>query len=49
MRSAWSALSRRRDLGTFSGTYLVNRGCLSSLGRVLGLGDSLFGSANEGV
>jgi len=34
MRSAWSASSRRRDLGTFIGAYLVNRGCLGSLGQL---------------
>jgi len=38
MRSAWSASSRRCDLGTFSGAYLLNRGCLGSLGLDSGRG-----------
>jgi len=49
MRSAWSASSRRRDLGTLSGAYLVNRGCLGSLGLVLGRGSGLSGAVVEGV
>jgi len=32
MRSAWRASSRSRDLGTFSGAYMENRGGIGSLG-----------------
>jgi len=49
MRLAWSASSRRHDLGTLSGVYLLNHGCLGSLGLDSGRGDSLCGSADEGV
>jgi len=30
MRSAFKASSRRRDLGTFRGAYMVKRGCRGS-------------------
>jgi len=49
MTSAWSASSRRRDLGTFNGAYLVNRGCLGSLGLDSGYGSGLFGPVVDGV
>ena len=49
LRSAWSASSRRRDLGTLSGAYLVNRGCLGYLGRDSVCGDGLSGPTDEGV
>ena len=49
MRSAWSASLRRRDLGMFSGAYLVNRGCLGSMGLDLGRGYGLHGPVDEGV
>jgi len=49
MRLAWNALSRRRDLGMFSGAYLVNRGCLGSLGLDSSCGGSLSGPVDEGV
>jgi len=41
MRSACKASSRRRDLGTFRGAYLVKRGCLGSWG--LGSGREVYG------
>jgi len=37
MRSACKASSRKRDLGTFRGAYLVKRGCRGSRG--LGVSD----------
>jgi len=41
MRSACKASSRRRDLGTFRGAYLVKRGCRGSRG--LGSGQGVVG------
>jgi len=38
MRSACKASSRRRDLGTFRGAYLVKRSCRGSRGRGSGRG-----------
>jgi len=38
MRSACKASSRRRDLGTFRGAYLVKRGCRGSRGCGSGWG-----------
>ena len=49
MRSAWSASSRRHDLGTLNGAYLVNRGCLGSQGLDSSCGDDLSGLVEEGV
>jgi len=49
MRSAWRALSRRRDLGTLSGAYLVKRGYLGSLGLESRCGSGLSRAAVEGV
>ena len=49
MRSAWRASSRRRDLGTLRGVYLVKRGCLGSLGLESGSEGGLAGLAVEGV
>jgi len=49
MRSAWSASSRSRDLGMLNEAYLVNRGCLSSLGLTSGRVGGLSGPMVEGV
>jgi len=49
MRLAWSASSSRRDLGSFSGMYLKNCGCLGSLGLDSGRGDGLFAFPDEGM
>jgi len=43
MRSACKALSRRRDLGTFRGAYLVKRSCRGS--QCLGSGREGCGEA----
>jgi len=49
MRSTWSASSRRRDLGTLNGAYMVNHGCLGSLGLASGCGSALSRPVVEGV
>jgi len=49
IRSAWRALSRRWDLETLSGAYLVKRGCLGTLGLESGREGVLSGAAVEGV
>jgi len=49
MISAWSTLSRRHDLRTFNGAYLVNRGCLGSLGLDSSHGGGMSGLVEEGV
>jgi len=49
MRSAYKASSRRRDLGTFRGAYLVKRGCRSCRGLRLGRGGCGEGVAVEGA
>ena len=45
MRSACKASSRRRDIGTLRGAYLVKRGWWGSRGRVSGWGDGGVGLA----
>jgi len=49
MRSACKASSRRRDLGTFRGTYLVKQGCRGSRGLRSGRGGCEEGVVVEGV
>jgi len=49
MRSACKASSRRRDLGTFRGAYLVKRGYWGSRGLRSALGGCGVGLAVEGV
>jgi len=49
MRSSWRASSRRRNLGTHSGVYLVKHVCLGSLGRESGREGDLSRAAVEGV
>jgi len=49
MRSAWSASSRSRDLGTFSGAYLEKRGGLGFLDLVSEREDDLSALAAEDV
>jgi len=49
MRSAWRASSRRRDLGTLSGAYLVKRGYLGPLDLELGREGGLSGAVVERV
>ena len=49
MRSACKASSKRRDLGTFRGAYLVKPGCLGSRGLGSGRGGCGVGLAVEGA
>jgi len=49
MRSACKASSRRRDLGTFRGAYLVKRGCQGSRSLRSGRGGCGVGLAIEGA
>jgi len=49
MRSACKASSRRRDLGTFRGVYLMKRGCRGSRGLGSGRGGCGVGLAVEGA
>jgi len=49
MRSAYRASSRRWDLGTFRGAYLVKRGCQGSRSRGSGRGGYGVGLAVEGA
>ena len=49
MRLACKASSRRRDLGTFKGAYLVKRGCWGSRGLESGRGGCGVGLAVEGA
>jgi len=49
MRSAWRASSKRQDLGTFSGAYLVKRGYLDSLGLESSREGGLVEVAADGV
>jgi len=49
MRSACKASSRRRDLGTLRGAYLVKRGCWGSRGLGLGREGCGVGLAAEGA
>jgi len=49
MRSAYKALSRRRDLGTFRGAYLVKRGCRGSRSLRSGRGGCGVGLVVEGA
>ena len=49
MRSACKASSRRRDIGTFRGVYLVKPGCRGSWGLGSGREGCGGGVAVEGV
>ena len=49
MRSACKASSRRWDLGTFRGAYLVKRGCRGSRGLGSGRGGCGVGLAVDGA
>jgi len=49
LRSTCKASSRRQDLGTFRGAYLVKRGYRGSRGRGSGRGGCGVGLAVEGA
>jgi len=49
IRSALTASSRKRDLKTLNGAYLVKHGFLGSLGLESGRGGGLLRAAVEGV